>query len=239
MKQVTSLSELIKILEGSEFQVDRRDGWILFRGQREDWPLLPSIARKELDQTRIEKIEEELIYLFKRKAIPFITYQPQDDWDWLALAQHHKLPTRLLDWTFNPLAALWFAVNKPSKDVTPAVLYAYWPSDADYKHEMPPEVFQIKEARVFRPKNIARRIPAQSGAFIAMPRKENGFLPLPESLASGARLIKLEIPAGCFSFIRTQLNQSSVNASTMLADLDGLAMHLAWQFSILSDEQHC
>src|SRR5436853_713524 len=78
---------------------------LVFRGlARTDYSHVSSLARLEGDYAALER---HLIRNFRKYAhreAPGPTM-----WDWLALGQHHGLPTRLIDWTFSPLVALHFA----------------------------------------------------------------------------------------------------------------------------------
>ena len=135
--------------------VDRncRSDNFLFRGQQEDWSLVPRLARLRLRKgDTFAEVERGMFDDFKRHANPHITRTPKSDWDWLALAQHHGMPTRLLDWTTNPLAALWFAICRPAKDRKPAVLWILRTRQRDLLDNPRGEgPWAIPKTRVFRP----------------------------------------------------------------------------------------
>lgn len=85
---------------------------VVFRGHAGyDWSLLPSIFR---EPKRIEKFEREVYYEMLMRAPN--AFNEKDVFENLALMQHYSCPTRLLDVTFNPLVALYFACQKEEKD---------------------------------------------------------------------------------------------------------------------------
>jgi hypothetical protein len=87
----------------------------IFRGiTDEGHELIPSIGRNTKDNTKgdISSLEDALLSGFKRLTAPIVQPAPSYDWEWLFLAQHYGLPTRILDWSTNPFVALFFAAER-------------------------------------------------------------------------------------------------------------------------------
>jgi hypothetical protein len=101
------------------------DGPNIFRGQsNEAWSLIPSLGRWHniLDGYENWRVfEEDVLLRFKKYAVQYLSKEPKNDLEWLIIGQHHGLPTRLLDWTKNPLKGLFFAVEDENAKTDAAV----------------------------------------------------------------------------------------------------------------------
>lgn len=108
----------------------------IFRGHaKRSWKLVPEVHREgaitAADPAGRVDAEKKMLREFKRQARPHMAHLPRDNWEWLALARHYAMPTRLLDWTENAAAALFFAVEYPNAGVDGAIWCSERPKEVD------------------------------------------------------------------------------------------------------------
>lgn len=162
----------------------------------------------------------------KKESIPLLRgLRPQNNWEWLSVAQHQGLPTRLLDWTANALAGLWFAV---ATDPDPGAQGVLWVLEVSQENERSPtgdeDIFALTRTFVFQPFHIDQRIVAQSAWFSVhrYTEKHSKFLPLDQNPRFKNSLRRYGIPAGRFRTLRQELRLMGVTQASMFPDLSGL-----------------
>lgn len=234
--------------------------FIIYRGQEIDKPLLPTIARdydidaygpmSDRQKIRlINKREKEIITNFQRHSYPYLNFDPKNKpWDLLALAQHHGLPTRLLDWTQNPLAALWFAFRKKKdnnrknngEENTYRYVWGFHVEETDLlkeefgqntENETEKNPFNQSFIKVFRPNHITNRITAQNGWFTAhhFDKIKLEYESLYPNEKYCSKLYMFRIPETLRTNILNTLDNLGINDFSLFPDLDGLSNYLKWK----------
>src|SRR5574341_392070 len=113
----------------SNLEETASDAFRLFRGQNTDECLLPRVMRlakeNHISPSRIDNVEQKMLERFRKESVPMLAVTKQlAIWELMSIAQHNGMPTRLLDWTANPLAGLWFAVATDPPKMDSAILLA-------------------------------------------------------------------------------------------------------------------
>jgi hypothetical protein len=208
---VTALHDLIETYDA---------GTVIYRGVKSiNLPLMPKVGRivppPSIPST--EANEKEILRLFKERALRFLDYIPTTDWDWLALGQQHGLPTRLLDWTDNPLVACYFAVEEPHDEASAVYVYR----NLSYiEVEKYPDPFRYNKVGKFIPKHFTPRISTQGGLFTIHPKPYEPF--------ESKDMDKILIPRELRRRLKRTLNKYGVNRFSLFPSLDGLGAHIEW-----------
>ncbi|MBV1931919.1 MAG: FRG domain-containing protein, partial [Porticoccaceae bacterium] len=202
-----SLGQIIDMsLAAPQFRIYR--GVTKLREINDD--LIPKIGRCK--DTYSISHEKELLVRFIRQSQPYITYTPTSKLEWMILAQHYSLSTRLLDWTTNLMVALFFACRGDSD--APGAVYEFLSSSIYDLTEDGPDPFQITELRVVKPNHLDKRIVAQQGLFTLHPT------PTESPQWSGRKYI---ITPALKKEIKEKIARFGFKPSTMFPDLENLA----------------
>ena len=238
-------------LEPDSITGRRRDTGVYRGSSKAESALLTSLDRlggSHPPHTKAE-LEEHILRNYMRYSRPHVGTDHINDWEQLVSAQHHGVPTRLLDWTYSPLVAAFFATRPLDHGAERD--RAIWRLDWKLLHEkfeFPTLSLLIKDleplfgkdghftpwalmrrgalrefACLLEPPSLDQRIVAQAAVFTLCSDKSRSFDSFLENHGLGGALTKYVIPAGEVGRFRDQLDLVGVDERRLFPDLDGVA----------------
>jgi hypothetical protein len=187
------------------------DGWI-FRGVASPaWRLVPSIGRA----TYSAELEKRMLDMWKSRAVPYLP-AIQDDWDWLTIAQHRGLRTRLLDWTTSPLVAAYFADG--------GCIYAFRTQKRARTVESPLEFTGVA---LFEPREVATRVTHQRSTFTI---HGPPTLAVDEAMDGTDELHQIIVLERYAPTLRQELKRYGIDDYSLFPDLEGLVRFINSQW---------
>lgn len=249
----TSWSGLLDALWGGSWndELQRFRSPFAFRGLPSSTHDLSNRLVRLADGGDVTPLERALLRNFRKYAHA----QPLDGvdsiWHWLALAQHHGLPTRLLDWSYSPLVALHFATADPATFDQDGLVWCVNFVEANTRlprrlralleaeHSHTFTIDMLSEFRALKdfdalsrdpfvvfmePPSLDTRILNQFALFSLMPGPALG---IDEWLQAHPDLFRtVVLPAGLKWEVRDKLDQANISERTLFPGLDGLSRWL-------------
>lgn len=216
---IKNVSEFLDIVRNSGFP-------LCHRGQAQDWPLIPSIGRFETGMGMLS-FEESLIERLQQYGYPFFKDNISSYSDWILHAQHYGLPTRLLDFTTNPLKGLYFAVEDESN--TDGIV---WSLDEFGMPAFPS--FDSNEIVFYTPTHINPRIIAQESVFVVFPLKKDDdeVIPLEQREKDFRFFLKIKIPAEHKKAIKEELSILGIHKMSIYPGIEGVIEKIKEEWGI-------
>lgn len=228
-KHITSVEDLVA---STESLVRDSNNYVLFRGQPNNDPLRPRVARHNPNKDTTS-LEIKMIKEFRRRLARERDIAAMDDWDILIYAQHHGLSTRLLDWTTNPLFALWFACTE-YKSSSDGYIFLLLTKDEDLLDtSVEKDPFKIKKkSYVVKPNVNNSRIKAQSGWFTVhrYSQEAKQFVDLHKNTSIKGNILMKGIPQNKKLDILKTLDKLGVNEESVYQGPEGTAKHINWLY---------
>lgn len=250
---IHTLGELIDVVTPTTPNPDvgrRRDPGVYHGAAAAEQPLLTTLDRLGgVDPPHTKShLEEHILRNFARYSRPHLPAAPANDWELLMVAQHHGVPTRLLDWSYSPLVAAHFATRaaEPEQDC------AIWRLDWQRVHRTfdlpglallledlvkldlidtqgdftPWDLFDDTRSSfvcMIEPPSLDARLVAQSAAFTVCSDTSQSLEAFLDQHELGDALTQFVVPAEAVPRVRDQLDLAGIEERRLFPDLDGVA----------------